>query len=80
MIMFIWVIIVELEILYILLVVQVFLAGSVIVEDHVTIGGQSAIAEHVKVKKNGIVMGLTGVTKDTEEKTIYFGIPAQAGP
>jgi UDP-3-O-[3-hydroxymyristoyl] glucosamine N-acyltransferase len=53
------------------------LAGSVIVEDNVTIGGQSAIAEHVKVKKNCIVMGLTGVTKDTEEKTIYFGIPAR---
>lgn len=53
------------------------LAGSVVVEDNVIMGGQSAIAEHVRVKKGSIVLGLTGLTEDSEEKTIYFGIPAR---
>jgi UDP-3-O-[3-hydroxymyristoyl] glucosamine N-acyltransferase len=53
------------------------LAGSVIVEDNVIMGGQSAIAEHVRVRKGSIVLGLTGLTEDSEEKTIYFGIPAR---
>lgn len=53
------------------------LAGGVVLEDYVMVGGQAAIAEHLTVKKGSIIMGLTGVTKDTEEKGMYFGIPAR---
>ncbi len=52
-------------------------AGGVVVEDYCMIGGQCAIAEHITLKKGSMIMGLTGVTKDTEEKGLYFGIPAR---
>ncbi|NCN10432.1 MAG: UDP-3-O-(3-hydroxymyristoyl)glucosamine N-acyltransferase [Leptospira sp.] len=52
-------------------------AGGVVVEDYVMVGGQCAIAEHITLKKGSLIMGLTGVTKDTEEKGMYFGIPAR---
>jgi UDP-3-O-[3-hydroxymyristoyl] glucosamine N-acyltransferase len=54
------------------------LAGSVVLEDGVIVGGQSAIAEHLRVGKGAIVMGLTGVTKDVEAKTMVFGTPARS--
>jgi len=53
------------------------LAGGVAIEDGCMIGGQTAIAEHLTVKKGAIVMGLTGVTKDVEPGSIVFGIPAR---
>jgi UDP-3-O-[3-hydroxymyristoyl] glucosamine N-acyltransferase len=52
-------------------------AGGVVMDDYVIVGGQAAIAEHIHVKRGSIIMGLTGVTKDTEEKGMYFGIPAR---
>jgi UDP-3-O-[3-hydroxymyristoyl] glucosamine N-acyltransferase len=53
------------------------LAGSVVLEDNVIVGGQSAIAEHLRIGKGGVVMGLTGVTKDVEPKGMVFGTPAR---
>lgn len=53
------------------------LAGGVVLEDYVMVGGQAAIAEHLTIGKGGIVMGLTGVTKDVEEKNMVFGTPAR---
>lgn len=53
------------------------LAGGVSIEDYSIIGGLVAVAEQLTVKKGSIIMGLTGITKDTEEKGMYFGIPAR---
>ncbi len=54
------------------------LAGSVVLEDGVIVGGQSAIAEHLRIGKDAVVMGLTGVTKDVEPKAMVFGTPARS--
>lgn len=52
------------------------LAGSVVVEDGVMISGMVSIKDHVTLARGSIVMGMSGVTQDTEPKTAYFGTPA----
>ncbi|TGK32373.1 UDP-3-O-(3-hydroxymyristoyl)glucosamine N-acyltransferase [Leptospira gomenensis] len=53
------------------------LAGSVTLEDGVILGGQAAVAEGITMKKNSILMGMSGLTEDSSEKVAYFGIPAK---
>jgi len=53
------------------------LAGSVTVEDHCTLAGGCGISDHVTIKKGSIILAFTGIQEDTEEKGIYFGIPAR---
>ncbi|MBI5882826.1 MAG: UDP-3-O-(3-hydroxymyristoyl)glucosamine N-acyltransferase [Elusimicrobia bacterium] len=53
------------------------LAGSVVVEDGVMISGMVSILDHVRLAKGTIIMGMSGVAKDTEPKTAYFGTPAR---
>ncbi|MBM9500377.1 UDP-3-O-(3-hydroxymyristoyl)glucosamine N-acyltransferase [Leptospira sp. 201903071] len=53
------------------------LAGSVTLEDGVIMGGQAAVAEGVTMKKGSILMGMSGLTEDSNEKVAYFGIPAK---
>lgn len=62
---------------YVYIAGNTVLAGSVIVEDNVTMGGQSAISGKVRLAKGTLVMGLTGVPSDTEPGGIYFGIPCR---
>lgn len=54
---------------------QVGIMGSAIVEDHVTIGGQSGISS-IKVGHHSTVAAKTGVTKDTKPHAILSGYPA----
>lgn len=53
------------------------LAGSVTIKDRAILGGQSAISGHLTINEKTLIMGLTGVTKDTEKGAAYFGIPAR---
>ncbi|MBI5623809.1 MAG: UDP-3-O-(3-hydroxymyristoyl)glucosamine N-acyltransferase [Elusimicrobia bacterium] len=53
------------------------LAGSVVVEDGVMISGMVSVRDHVLLAKGTVVMGMSGVAKDTEPRTAYFGTPAR---
>jgi len=53
------------------------LAGSVQMGDGVFVSGNVAISDHVKVAPGSIIMGMSGVVKDTEPGKFYFGIPAR---
>ncbi|MCE9500679.1 MAG: UDP-3-O-(3-hydroxymyristoyl)glucosamine N-acyltransferase [Leptospira sp.] len=61
---------------YVFIAGATVLAGSVILEDRVIIGGQSAVAEHLRMKKGSVLLGMSALTFDSKENTIYFGIPA----
>lgn len=62
---------------YVYIAGNTVLAGSVIVEDNVTMGGQSAIAGKVVLRKGSLVMGMSATQSDTEPGQMYFGIPAR---
>ncbi len=55
---------------------QVGIAGCVVIEDNVTVWGQVGMRSGITVKKGGVLMGKAGITKSTEENTIYTGNPA----
>jgi UDP-3-O-[3-hydroxymyristoyl] glucosamine N-acyltransferase len=55
----------------------VAIAGSCVVGDHVSIGGTSGVVDHVKIGDNTVVMGRTGVTKDTSPNSVIAGFPSQ---
>lgn len=61
---------------YVFIAGATVLAGSVVLEDRVIIGGQSAIAEHLRMRKGSVLLGMSALTADSQEGTIYFGIPA----
>lgn len=52
-------------------------AGSVLTGDGVFISGNCAIKDHTVLAPGTIVMGMTGITGDTEAKTAYFGTPGR---
>ncbi len=56
---------------------QVGLMGSAILEDHVTVGGQSGISA-IRVGKNTTIAGRSGVTKDCAPDSVLSGFPAWA--
>jgi len=62
---------------YVYIAGNTVLAGSVILEDNVIMGGQSALPSRIRIAKGTIIMGFTGVNQDTEPGGIYFGIPAR---
>jgi UDP-3-O-[3-hydroxymyristoyl] glucosamine N-acyltransferase len=53
------------------------IAGSSVIEDGVTVSGQSAITDHVRVGKGAILGGRSGVTKDLAEGSVVSGFPAR---
>lgn len=55
---------------------QVGIAGAVVIEDEVTIWGQAGFRSGIIVKKGGVIMGKAGITKSTNENTVYTGNPA----
>ncbi|HRP70274.1 MAG TPA: UDP-3-O-(3-hydroxymyristoyl)glucosamine N-acyltransferase [Turneriella sp.] len=62
---------------YVYIAGNTVLAGSVIVEDNVTMGGQSAISGKVRLRKGSVIMGMSATQSDSEPGVIYFGIPAR---
>jgi len=62
---------------YIYVVGNTAVGGSVVIEDGAMLSGMVIVKDHVKIAQGSIVMGLSGVAKDTEPKTAYFGSPAR---
>jgi UDP-3-O-[3-hydroxymyristoyl] glucosamine N-acyltransferase len=62
---------------YVYIAGNTVLAGSVIVEDNVTMGGQSAISGKVRLRKGSVIMGMSATQSDSDPGVIYFGIPAR---
>ena len=60
-----------------LIVAQVGIAGSTILEDNVTLAGQVGIIDHKKIAENSIVAAKSLVTKDLSSGKFYSGNPAQ---
>lgn len=57
---------------------QVGLAGSVVVEDEVWIGGQAGIADHCRIGKGARVAAKAGVIGDVPPGEVFAGYPAVA--
>ena len=53
------------------------IGGSVTIGDGAMISGMVIVKDHLKIAPGTIIMGLSGVTSDTQPKTAYFGIPAR---
>ena len=49
------------------------IAGSVKIEDYVTISGQCCIADHIKIGRGATLMGMTGVLSDVEPGALLCG-------
>jgi len=61
-----------------IIVAQVGISGSTILEDYVTIGGQAGIAGHVRMGTGSMVGGQSGVTKSVGAGEKVSGYPAMA--
>jgi UDP-3-O-[3-hydroxymyristoyl] glucosamine N-acyltransferase len=59
------------------LVAQVGLAGSVVIEDGVTFGGQAGAKEHVRVGRGSVVAGRGAVFGDLPPGSFVSGYPAR---
>ena len=59
-----------------LIVAQVGISGSTIIEDHAVIGGQAGLAGHLKIGKGCMVAAQSGVSKDMPEGSFVRGTPA----
>lgn len=58
-----------------LIVAQVGISGSTVIEDSVVIGGHSGIAGHLRIGKGSMIGAMTGVGKDLEAGSYVRGIP-----
>ena len=59
-----------------LIVAQVGVSGSVVMEDEVIVGGQAGFAGHLRVGKGAKIAGQAGITKDVEPGAFLKGNPA----
>ena len=59
-----------------LLVCQTALAGSTVLEDGVTMGGQSGATGHLRIGKDAVIASRAGVTKSLPGAKVYGGFPA----
>lgn len=53
------------------------ISGSVIVEDHVQLGGRVGIADHIRIGRGAQLAAYSGHMQDVPEKAIWGGVPAQ---
>lgn len=61
-----------------LIVAQVGISGSTVIEDDVTVAGQAGIIGHIKIGKGSIIAAQAGVTKDVADGQCVSGYPAQS--
>ncbi len=54
----------------------VCIAGGVILEDQVSIGGNASVVPHITVHEQSVIVGCSGVTKDVPARTVVSGYPA----
>jgi UDP-3-O-[3-hydroxymyristoyl] glucosamine N-acyltransferase len=59
-----------------LIVAQVGISGSTVIEDGVVVGGQAGIAGHLKVGRGAMIAGGTAVVSDIEAGSKVRGYPA----
>ena len=59
-----------------LIVAQVGISGSVVMDDEVMVGGQAGFAGHLKVGRGAKIAGQAGITKDVEPGAFLKGNPA----
>jgi UDP-3-O-[3-hydroxymyristoyl] glucosamine N-acyltransferase len=59
------------------IVAQVGIAGSTILEDFVQVGGQAAMAGHLRIGKGSQIGAQAGVISDLAEHSAVLGSPAQ---
>ncbi len=59
-----------------LIVSQVGISGSVVMEDDVVVGGQAGFAGHLKIGKGAKIAGQAGITKDVKPGEFLKGNPA----
>ncbi|GHV47043.1 hypothetical protein FACS1894180_9580 [Bacteroidia bacterium] len=55
---------------------QVGISGVCVIEDDVTVWGQSGINKDLRIGKGAIILGTSAVDKNLEGGKIYFGVPA----
>jgi UDP-3-O-[3-hydroxymyristoyl] glucosamine N-acyltransferase len=58
-------------------VAQVGIAGSTVLEDFIQIGGQAAIAGHVRIGHKAQIGAQAGVISDVPSGAVLLGSPAQ---
>ncbi len=51
--------------------------GSTISDDNVTISGQVAITDNVRIGKNVVIGGQSCVINDVKDNTVVWGMPAR---
>jgi UDP-3-O-[3-hydroxymyristoyl] glucosamine N-acyltransferase len=59
------------------IVAQVGIAGSTVLEDFVQVGGQAAMAGHLRIGQRSQIGAQAGVIADTPAGSILLGSPAQ---
>jgi UDP-3-O-[3-hydroxymyristoyl] glucosamine N-acyltransferase len=59
------------------MVAQVGVAGSAVLEDFVQVGGQAAIAGHTRIGQGAQIAGQAGVISDVPAAAVMMGTPAQ---
>ena len=59
-----------------IIVAQVGIAGSTTLEDHVVVGGQAALGDHLKIGKGARIAARGGVMRDIEPGAVVGGAPA----
>ncbi|MCW5934591.1 MAG: UDP-3-O-(3-hydroxymyristoyl)glucosamine N-acyltransferase [Fimbriimonadia bacterium] len=59
-----------------LIVSQVGIAGSSVLEDYVVLAGQVGVKDHVRIGQGAVVGAQGGVTKNLAPNTVYWGTPA----
>lgn len=59
------------------IVAQVGISGSTVLEDFVRVGGQGAIAGHLRIGQGAQIGGQSGVISDVAPGAVLFGTPAQ---
>ncbi|MCL6524369.1 MAG: UDP-3-O-(3-hydroxymyristoyl)glucosamine N-acyltransferase [Thermoflavifilum sp.] len=60
-----------------LIAAQVGIAGTVIIEDHVTLWGQVGVSKDLTIGREAVVLAQSGVPSSLKGGQIYFGYPAE---
>ena len=62
---------------HVLMAAMVAIAGSVKVDHHAMLGGQSAVGNHLTVGAGGILTAQSGLSKNLPPKAMFSGTPAE---
>ena len=63
-----------------LIAAQVGIAGSTVVEDRVTMGGQVGVVGHVTIGRGAVVTAQSGVTNSVDAGTFLTWLPGHPEP